>query len=110
VGPPVAVVGVLATTTALAGLTYTVANIHQWSLRQTVTPDHLQGRVTAAHRFLVFGSGAIGAVLGGALGSGLGLRRALLLCVIANLVVRLPTIASPLRTLRRQPAAPAPIS
>jgi Major Facilitator Superfamily len=37
-GPTVVVVVVLATSRALEGITDTVANIHQWSLRQIVTP------------------------------------------------------------------------
>ncbi len=40
-GPAVVVIGLLAASRALDGLAGTVANIHQWSLRQVVTPDHL---------------------------------------------------------------------
>ncbi len=41
---------------AVGGLAGTIANVNQWSLRQAVTPDRLQGRVTASHRFLVYGA------------------------------------------------------
>lgn len=82
----------------IEGLTGTVANIHQWTLRQLVTPDHLHGRVTASHRFLVYGSSAVGALAGGALGSVMGLRLAIAVCVAGGLVVRLAALFTPLRT------------
>jgi MFS-type transporter involved in bile tolerance (Atg22 family) len=64
-GPAVVIVVVLTASQAVVGATGTIANIHQWSLRQAVTPDHLQGRVTASQRFLVYGATAIGAIFGG---------------------------------------------
>lgn len=64
---------------AIGGLAGTVANVNQWSLRQRVTPDHLQGRVTASHRFLVYGAFPLGALLGGLLVTHLGMQAALLL-------------------------------
>jgi MFS family permease len=103
VGPTVVVVVVLALSKAFEGVTDTVANIHQWSLRQVVTPDHLAGRVTAGHRFAVYGAGAAGALVGGALGTALGLRPALFLCAVGALLSPLPAVFSPLRRLREQP-------
>ena len=64
-GPAVAVVAMLAAAKALEGITDTVANIPQWSLRQVVTPDQVAGRVTAGHRFTVYGASALGALAGG---------------------------------------------
>ena len=102
-GPAALVIALLIAAQALAGLTGTVANIHQWSLRQAVTPDALQGRVTASHRFLVYGAGAIGALLGGFLGAGVGLRPALFVCITGTILARLAAIPTPLRRLREQP-------
>lgn len=102
-GPTVAVVAALAAARALDGLTETVANIHQWTLRQAVTPDHLQGRVTASHRFIVYGAGAFGSLLGGVLGSALGLRAALVVCAAGALVAFASLVPTPLRRLREQP-------
>jgi hypothetical protein len=82
--------------------TDTVANIHQWSLRQVVTPDHLAGRVTAGHRFAVYGAGALA---GGALGTAMGLRPALLVCAVGALLSPLLALCSPLRQLRQQPTS-----
>ncbi len=112
-GPVWAIIATLAASRALGGLVGTVANIHQWSLRQAVTPDALQGRVTASHRFLVYGSGAIGAILGGLLGAGLGLRPALLVCALGMVLARLAALPSPLRRLRESPTradAPSPVA
>jgi hypothetical protein len=67
-GPTATVVVILGLSKAFEGITDTVANIHQWSLRQIVTPDQLSGRVTAGHRFAVYGAAAVGALAGGALG------------------------------------------
>ncbi|GAB4436566.1 MAG: MFS transporter [Chloroflexi bacterium OHK40] len=102
-GSPLAIVATLVFAHALDGAAGTVANIHQWSLRQTVTPDALQGRVTASHRFIVYGAGALGALLGGSLGALIGLRPALLLCTAGVLLTVLTLLASPLRGLRELP-------
>jgi MFS family permease len=99
-GPVAIVVLVLGLSRSVEGLTGAVANIHQWTLRQTSTPDHLQGRVTASHRFLVYGAGAIGAVLGGVLGSLMDLRTAIFLCAMGALIARLAAVFTSLRTYR----------
>jgi predicted MFS family arabinose efflux permease len=104
-GPTVVVVVILALSKAFEGVTDTVANIHQWSLRQVVTPDHLAGRVTAGHRFAVYGAGAAGALAGGALGTTLGLRPALFVCAVGALLSPLLAVFSPLRQLREQPVS-----
>jgi MFS family permease len=104
-GPTVVVVVILALSKAFEGITDTVANIHQWSLRQVVTPDRLAGRVTAGHRFAVYGAGAAGALVGGALGTALGLRPALFVCAVGALLSPLLAVFSPLRQLREQPVS-----
>jgi MFS family permease len=104
-GPTVVVVVILALSKAFEGVTDTVANIHQWSLRQVVTPDRLAGRVTAGHRFAVYGAGAAGALVGGALGTALGLRPALFVCAVGALLSPLLAVFSPLRQLREQPVS-----
>ena len=107
-GSPWMVVTVLCVGQGLGGLADTVANVQQWSLRQVVTPDALQARVTASHRFLVQGAGALGALLGGFLGARIGLRPTLWLCSLGLLLGLLPVIFSPLRRVRDMPTAPTP--
>ena len=53
---------------------HTVYNINELSLRQTVTPERLQGRVNATLEFLSLGATLLGAMLGGILGQKIGLR------------------------------------
>jgi MFS family permease len=84
---------------AVGGLAGTIANVNQWSLRQAVTPDHLQARVTASHRFLVYGAFPLGALLGGYLGSTLGVVPALFVCGVGATVSPLLVLASPVRSL-----------
>jgi predicted MFS family arabinose efflux permease len=98
-------VPVLAATMLLGGVAGTVVNVQQWSLRQLVTPDALQGRVTASHRFLVYGAYPLGALLGGWLGARLGLRPAIAVCALGALTAPLWVAFSPLRRLREQPTA-----
>lgn len=96
-------VPVLAAAMLLGGITNTIANIQQWSLRQIVTPDELQGRVTASHRFLVYGAMPIGALLGGVLGDAIGLRTAILIGAVGVVASPLWSVFSPLLRLREAP-------
>ncbi|HEX8100167.1 MAG TPA: MFS transporter, partial [Actinomycetota bacterium] len=80
-----------------------VFNVNQISLRQATAPDRIQGRMNATIRFLVWGTMPIGAFLGGALGSVLGLRPTLFIASIGALFVVLPVVLSPVRNLRGIP-------
>src|SRR5690606_13238203 len=51
----------------------TVFTITQLSLRQSITPDDMQGRVAATMRVAVVGTIPLGALLGGVLGEAVGL-------------------------------------
>jgi predicted MFS family arabinose efflux permease len=101
-GPAAVIILVIAQ--MFMGATGTIANIHQWTLRQNAFPDHLQARVTASHRFIVYGTSAIGALLGGLLGTWLGLKTALLVCAIGALLGPIYALSTPLRNLREQPS------
>ncbi len=59
--------GLLASVFFLMGLGTGIANVHATSLRQTVVPTALQGRVNAAYRMITWGAVPIGATLGGLL-------------------------------------------
>ncbi len=98
-----AVIPILIASQLIAGASGTVANIHQWSLRQVVTPDRLFGRVTASHRFIVYGIEAVGGLLGGGLAAMLGLRAAIALCAVGATLGPLWALGSPLWRLREQP-------
>jgi MFS family permease len=84
-----------------------IYNINQVSLRQAVVPQHLQGRMNATMRFLVWGTMPLGGLAGGFLGGALGLRSAIAVGAAGSLVAFLWIWLSPVRTLSRIPT-PAP--
>lgn len=61
------------------GLGGTIYFISQVTLRQTITPTNLLGRVNASNRFITRGFMPLGAILGGALASVLNIKIALLI-------------------------------
>jgi MFS family permease len=80
-----------------------VYNIGQVSFRQTVTPEPLLGRMNATVRFVVWGAMPLGGLLGGALGQTAGLRPALWIAGVGNLLACVPLLLSPLRRMRDIP-------
>ncbi len=80
-----------------------VYNIQQVSLRQTITPERLQGRMNAVMRFLVWGTMPLGSLTGGALASTIGLRETLFVGGIGGFTSVLPIILSPIRSLEGFP-------
>jgi len=82
----------------LQWLMYLIAIVNEVSLRQSVTPDRLLGRVNATMRFLNAGMIPVGALIGGALGGLIGLRETLFVGVAGMLITGLWVYLSPLRT------------
>ncbi|MGW8397157.1 MFS transporter [Streptomyces lydicus] len=79
-------------------------NIAATSYQQHITPTHLLGRVNAAFMWICLGVIPIGALFGGSLGSGLGLRTTLWVCVLGTWSAALFVVFSPLRKMRDMPA------
>ncbi|UCE80776.1 MAG: MFS transporter [Methanobacteriota archaeon] len=69
----------------VAGLLTVIYNVNQVSLRQAITPDHLQGKMNATMRFLVWGVFPIGGLIGGYLGEIFGIKTAILISGIGIL-------------------------
>jgi len=105
-GPSVMAVPVLIISSFISGFGGVVFNINTRTLRQSGTPDHLMGRVTATSRFLVWGGLPIGALAGGTLGAVFGLRLTLFIGAAGMLLAFLWPLCSPVRALREQPALP----
>jgi predicted MFS family arabinose efflux permease len=84
--------------------TVVVYNITQVSFRQGLCPPELLGRMNATMRFLVWGTMPLGALIGGALGSAIGVRNTLLVAAIGGCVAVLPVYFSPLRHMRELPS------
>ena len=101
---------------AIHGVNLAVFNVNALTLRQTVTPHHLLGRMNASYRLMLFGTVPLGALLGGSLAGVFGLRLALVVGVLglAAPIAWIPF--SPVFKLRDMPdgpldgdaAAPAP--
>jgi MFS family permease len=86
-----------------------VYNITQVSFRQGLCPPELLGRMNATMRFLVWGTMPLGAVIGGVLGSTIGVRATLLVVAVGESMAFLPVVKSPLRRMRELPAYQDPI-
>lgn len=84
----------------VVGFTVIVFNINVVSLRQSITADHLLGRVNATARFIVFGIFPIGSVLGGILGGAVGLRSALIVAVAGTVLAGAVLFFSPVFRIR----------
>ncbi|MEW9513651.1 MFS transporter [Streptomyces bacillaris] len=78
-------------------------NVAATSYRQRVTPPHLLGRVNASFLWISYGVIPVGALFGGALATWLGLRAALLICVLGMWSAALFVVFSPLRRMRDLP-------
>ncbi|HEX9988009.1 MAG TPA: MFS transporter [Chloroflexia bacterium] len=102
-GPLPVTVGLLMLGEFLLGVARPIFNVNQVSLRQSITPDRLQGRVNATMRFIMWSVTPVGALVGGVLGSIISLRTTLLLAATGVLLAFLWVYFSPLRSLREQP-------
>jgi len=82
----------------------TVYNVNQVSLRQSITPDHVQGRMNATVRTIVWGTIPIGSFVGGILGERIGVVPTLVVGAIVATLAGIWILAGPVR-LREQPVA-----
>jgi MFS family permease len=80
-----------------------VYNIIQVSFRQAICPPRLQGRMNSVMRFIVWGTIPPGTLAGGALGSWIGLREAIVVGAIGGGASFLWILLSPQRRLRDMP-------
>jgi MFS family permease len=94
---------VLAFIEAVFGFCLLAFNVNTVTVRQRITPKRLLGRMNASYRMILFGTGPIGAVLGGWLGSVVGLRTGLIIAAI-SLITPLAWVAfSPVFRMRDMP-------
>jgi predicted MFS family arabinose efflux permease len=97
--PPALPLPVILAAQMLAAIGVIFTTVPAVSLRQAVTPPELLGRVTAARRFLIFGLGLFGSVIGGFLGSKVGLLPTLFAAVPFILASSLVVLFSAVRTV-----------
>lgn len=87
------------------GFGVVVYNVNQVGLRQAITPDRMLGRMNATMRLIVWGTIPIGALIGGVLGTVVGLVPVLFVAAIGASLSWLPVLLSPVRSLREIPAS-----
>jgi MFS family permease len=82
------------------GIGVTGCNVHVNAIRQTITPDRMRGRTNAAYRLLASGVVPLGALLGGLLGTTLGVRTTLAIATVCLLGTSMFLVFSPVRRVR----------
>ena len=98
-----AALAVLGPAILVGGFMNVLYNVTQVSLRQAITPERIQGRMNSVMRFIVWGTIPLGTLLGGALGTWIGLKETLILGGIGCCLPFLPVLFSPVRSLREMP-------
>lgn len=99
-GPTPVATAVLGLSFFISGVGALLSNVHFATIRQTVTPPQMLGRAIASLRFVCTGAAALGALLGGALGTVIGLRPTLFIGAIGCAAALYWIFVSPLPTLR----------
>jgi hypothetical protein len=86
-----------------------VWTISTTTLRQTVTPEAMIGRVSAVLMTATFGARPIGAAIGAGVGAALGAPAAILVALACFAAQAAILLASPVSRLARLPEGPAPV-
>jgi MFS family permease len=84
----------------LGAFSVVVSNVSQLGLRQSMTPRRLQGRMTASMRFLIMAPAPVGALLGGTLGTLVGLRFTLWVSAFGAILAAVPLVLSGMPGIR----------
>jgi MFS family permease len=90
------------------GINISMFNVAAITLRQTVTPRRVLARMNASYRMVLFGVPLFGALMGGLLGTAVGLRTALIISLIAMTSPAAWIFFSPVFRLREMPSGPPP--
>ena len=105
-GPRPLVTAMIVASFFIGGAGVTVAVVASTSLRQSVTPDRLLGRMNATMRLASYTAIPLGSLLAGFLGSAIGLRPALLIGAAGFALPVLCILISPIPGLRDLKEAP----
>lgn len=106
-GPPAVAIGMLIVSRLVASLAGPITSINQLSLRQSITPTDLLGRVNGATLAVSLGALAVGTLLGGMLGDAVGVRSSILIGAVGIQLSFLRLLLSPLRFFRELPLVTA---
>ena len=86
----------------LASIGVMIFDINQNSLLALHVPDRLRSRVFGAYRFMNYGTRPLGALLGGVLGSAVGLRETMWIGVVGGMLGVLFLLRSPVPRIRQE--------
>jgi Na+/melibiose symporter-like transporter len=104
-GPLWVTMGSLILAMLLLGFFNVMYNVNQVSLRQTITPNRLLGRMNASMRFLVWGTIPLGALASSGLSTWLGVYPTIVIGLLGGMLSFLWVFFSPVRQLKEQPQA-----
>jgi MFS family permease len=99
-GTPWAAAALLFTAQLLGDAFFTIYEINETSLRQTIIPDDMLGRTNAALRIITGGALPLGALVAGMLAGAMGMTLTILVAAFGLLAASFFIIASPVRRLR----------
>jgi MFS family permease len=91
---------------AVEAMAVMLGNVAARSLRQSLVPQELQGRVASAYQMLILGALPLGALVGGLLASSIGVRRTFVIagCLqFAALALAAPRFLAQVRRHQQQP-------
>ena len=74
-------------------------NVTMISLIQAITPDRMLGRANASRRFVVWGVIPFGGLVGGVLGTSIGLRETMVIGALGGVLAVVPILLSPVRSV-----------
>lgn len=106
VGPPALALAIMMPMFFISGCFMTVGNTNVATLQQMLIPRRLLGRAVAGMRTVTWGSMPLGALLGGFLGSVIGVREALIVTAAGFCLSALWIALSPVAKLRTMPPPP----
>lgn len=105
VGPPALALSLLLPMFFTSGLFMTVGNTNVATLQQMLIPRRQLGRVVAGMRTVTWGTMPLGALLGGTLGSLIGIRQTLFITATGFCLSALWIAVSPIAKVRTMPEA-----
>jgi len=108
-GPPWQAATVLGAAEAIAGFGVMLMDINLNSVQAVVMADEMRGRVAGVFGTVNYGARPLGAVVGGLLGSGIGLRPTLLIAAAGGMLGSLWLLRSPLPGVRTMESLAAPL-
>ena len=93
----------LTTTIVLLGLFGVFWNVNAVSLRQAITPVAMRGRTNATMRFISWSTIPLGSILGGVLGTAIGLHNTIWVGALGSLLTFVPVALSSVRRVGEMP-------